>query len=358
MIRKIIKRLSTAARFLRCHLHNTANKTYYPQLKQKPWLSIAFENFIWMAKNIEINHFYYLYGFDVKEKKDQLKFLPLRHFRKLRDRANMKGQAGVKYICLLRDKFLFSTYLKSLGAPTPEIIALCDNKTITWMSNKKTEDIESLLQCKNLDAFIKGIAGQCANDVHMLQIKNNDMFLDGEKTTIDYLRSAIKDKSIIQQRVYQHEKLARLHPHSVNTIRLITIRGRDGDIKAYPAIIRMAVDGKFVDNSTVGGLVGSVNIETAKLGKYAFFRPGFGGKVTRHPNTSVVFEDFEIPYFADAVNWAKKLHPYFNTIHSIGWDIAITEDGPTFIEANDNWEIPTFQALNGGLKDWFLKTLP
>ena len=31
-------------------------------------------------------------------------------------------------------------------------------------------------------------------------------------------------------------------------------------------------------------------------------------------------------------------HSMLKDIHSIGWDIAIGENGPIFIEGNDNWE--------------------
>ena len=38
-------------------------------------------------------------------------------------------------------------------------------------------------------------------------------------------------------------------------------------------------------------------------------------------------------------------------MHSIGWDIAITEHGYIFIEANGLWEISLVQAVHGGLKE-------
>ncbi len=37
-------------------------------------------------------------------------------------------------------------------------------------------------------------------------------------------------------------------------------------------------------------------------------------------------------------------------MQSVGWDIAIGENGPVFIEGNDNWEINGPQICNGGLK--------
>ena len=39
-----------------------------------------------------------------------------------------------------------------------------------------------------------------------------------------------------------------------------------------------------------------------------------------------------------------------DSIYSVGWDIAITENGPLFIEGNDNWELQAIQRTHGGLK--------
>ena len=72
--------------------------------------------------------------------------------------------------------------------------------------------------------------------------------------------------------------------------------------------------------------------------------------MTQHPDNGLVFEGFEIPFFKEAVEMAKDLHSKLYRIHSIGWDIAITPDGPVFIEGNSLWEISLIQTANGGLK--------
>ena len=44
----------------------------------------------------------------------------------------------------------------------------------------------------------------------------------------------------------------------------------------------------------------------------------------------------------------------FYGVRSIGWDIAITDSGPCFVEGNDNWEISLNQAADRGLrKAWY-----
>lgn len=60
-----------------------------------------------------------------------------------------------------------------------------------------------------------------------------------------------------------------------------------------------------------------------------------------------------MPYWKESLELANCFHEKLSDIHSIGWDIAITKDGPVFIEGNDNWEISLMQACNGGLKREF-----
>lgn len=77
-------------------------------------------------------------------------------------------------------------------------------------------------------------------------------------------------------------------------------------------------------------------------------------RIKQHPDTHIVFSEFTIPYYKEAVDICLKAHKFFYNIRSIGWDIAITEDGTVFLEGNDNWEMQTFQAIYGGQKKkWY-----
>lgn len=138
---------------------------------------------------------------------------------------------------------------------------------------------------------------------------------------------------------------------SLNTIRLQTVITEDQGIMAFGATCRLGREGSFVDNWAKGGLIVGIDMNTGKLRKTAFIKPSYGTTVTKHPDNGLVFEGFEIPYFREAVEMAKDLHSNLYRIHSIGWDIAITPDGPMFIEGNSLWEISLIQTANGGLKN-------
>ena len=89
--------------------------------------------------------------------------------------------------------------------------------------------------------------------------------------------------------------------------------------------------------------------EDGRLMKYGYFKPQYGTKTTEHPDSHIVFENYQIPFYKEAVEMALQIHAHLYRCHSIGWDIAITENGPVFIEANDRWESRLLQTLHGGL---------
>lgn len=84
-----------------------------------------------------------------------------------------------------------------------------------------------------------------------------------------------------------------------------------------------------------------------------FLKPQFGTSINEHPDSYVKFEYFEIPYYIEAQEMAVRLHSSLYRSHSIGWDIAITESAPVFIEGSRLWEISLLQALMGGVKNDF-----
>ena len=80
------------------------------------------------------------------------------------------------------------------------------------------------------------------------------------------------------------------------------------------------------------------------------YKPCHGLKAEKHPDTNIQFSDFLVPQFEEAKQLCIKAHKVFNSIHSIGWDVAVTENGPCLIEGNDNWEISMMQACDKPLK--------
>ena len=125
---------------------------------------------------------------------------------------------------------------------------------------------------------------------------------------------------------------------------------KNNKVVPLSAVLRVGANGNTVDNWAAGGLAVGIEMETGRLKEYGFYKHGKGTKTVCHPDTGTEFNGFKIPFYTEAVEKAVSLHTHLVPIVVIGWDIAITPDGPLFIEGNDNMEISINQEVNGGLK--------
>ena len=157
-----------------------------------------------------------------------------------------------------------------------------------------------------------------------------------------------KTDIIVQEELIQHEDIARLHASSLNTLRIYSVLGKDGNATIYSAVVRMGAGNAKLDNYSAGGLTCGIQPD-GRLRKYGYNKKF--EKMECHPTSKVVFENYVIPNYQGAVELIKKAHPMVPHFRSIAWDIAIRQDGvPVLIEANlCRGGIDSLQLNNGPL---------
>jgi len=329
------------------------SQTCYPNEERKSRIKIYLDNIFWALRHAEVNEYYFAYGLDRKHGVDCRQYLGLQEGSDLLLLPNLRSWTGSRrtdYRCLCKDKFVFGAYVTSMGFPTPKILALYHDQQLVWLDQKGSKDLESLLEEEYLDVFCKDAVGDRGRGVFSLKMKTGRVYINEQVSDIAELRKMLPEPAIIQARLTQHAKMARLHPPSVNTLRIITIM-RDGHVAPLGAIVRMGTKGSVVDNTSAGGLAVGLDLATGRMCKQAFYAPGRGGSATEHPETGVRFEGFEVPLFKDAVDMSLGLHRFFYGLFSLAWDIAITLDGPVFIEGNHLWDFRGLQSKLGGLRN-------
>jgi hypothetical protein len=332
---------------------------YYSEKKSKSKIGILLDNLYWLFRFQEHNDCYYTYGFDTKPLKEQRRYIGHIECRDVRDRANRRwarGKDTTSYCGLVADKFVFGMYLSSLGFPTPRVLGLCQRGFIYWNERRKKLPISSLLTSADMDVFCKEVLEGMGVGIFTVRVVSGSLYIDGKESVLEEFEKRMQGSYILQERVEQHSRMNSLCPSCVNTIRLVTVF-RNGQPEPLAGVVRVGVKGSRVDNWSAGGLVGPIDLHTGRLGKYFFFRPGIGGRAEYHPDTGVAFDGFEVPFIEEAVRMSCDVHSFYYGIHSIGWDIAITPEGPTFLEANDEWGIKTLQVVHGGLMAEFLGSL-
>lgn len=155
---------------------------------------------------------------------------------------------------------------------------------------------------------------------------------------------------IVQELFHQHPSLKLLHEASVNTIRVVSLVW-NGQVLILSSVVRMGMNNKQVDNLSAGGMYCGIN-DQGRLAKNAFanYKGAMDSVYTQHPNSGVVFENYEIPNFDKVIDAIKSVALRYCRIGKmIAWDFSIDERGnPVMIETNmcgvDN---SYFQMANG-----------
>ncbi|MGK0430756.1 MAG: hypothetical protein ACJARX_002435, partial [Psychroserpens sp.] len=74
-----------------------------------------------------------------------------------------------------------------------------------------------------------------------------------------------------------------------------------------------------------------------------------GGVYYKHPDTGIVFDNFQIPYYNEVIDIVTKASSLFK-FPFLGWDVAITPNGPVIIEANHDFHLKLSDRMERGLK--------
>ena len=331
---------------LRTSLKNyCSGKTYFSEYKKKCCLKNFFSIFVDAISGNNWIDFYKLYGFDRKTGVSKKDYVGEKVFWKTSDKLNglIKGdhtscQCGSQ-LYLLRNKLDFYRYMTLFGLPVPRLYFVIVNGQFYDLNmNKMTQNQLQTFK----DFFLKDIDGQCASFVKR--------FRDCSELH-EYKRTLENGVFIAQERVIQKDELNFINPHSINTLRIVTVYN-NGNPCVFSSVLRVGTKASGdVDNWAAGGLSIGIN-ESGSLRKFGFYKHSskqIQGKTDRHPDTGLVFDGYKISDFKIACEKAIEAHKLFYGVHSIGWDIALTDAGPVFIEGNDNWEISLLQASNGGL---------
>lgn len=345
--------------------------TYFPDKKRKSRKRIILDQVANIMLHEDIERYYYLYGNDIKGSR-RSEYTPYMEFMRRRNRLNFRSEHNSS--CILRNKLFFGSIAKTLGIPTPQnvILTFCNTASDAdfkcppegvRLSDGEKESLVSLLSQLEGSYFCKPLDGECGSGVVKLvadKRESGSVNMDGVIMTVEAAAELLSDSSyLIQNQITQHPAINKIYPLSINTVRLVTVRDvNTGRIEVFPSVLRIGNLGNNVDNFSMGGIVVNIDLDTGQLESTGFMKSEYGTLSSSHPSSGVIFSECCVPFIKEAVAMAKKFH-FFLDLHSIGWDIAITPDGPCFIEGNDNWEIDAQQnalhPLDKYYKQYFFK---
>lgn len=211
-----------------------------------------------------------------------------------------------------------------------------------WMDLNKPKGIV----CKsNLGQVGMGI------EVFDVEIKNNNFVVNGRglKELYNYL---LENKlNLVEERIKQHDELAKIYPNSLNTVRVITFLKDSGEVEILGSILRMGFD-KAVDNFDAGGISVVVD-EDGVIRRKAIIKNPIVNKVyEKHPFTNIKIAGVKIPYWNEVIELVKNAAQVIKEVRTVGWDVVITNEGVSLLEGNHNWDKTHWQLCYGkGMKN-------
>lgn len=253
------------------------------------------------------------------------------------------------YGMLVNDKYIFHCYCRSHRLPTPFLYGvLCDGRLFPGCS-----DHTGSFDRRRCDAslVVKPARGTQGAGIHFLPADELAPLSETNEGTasVALAEALTRGEFVVEAFIRQHPEMQRMNPHSVSTIRVITLLTRHQEVVPLAGILRTSASKRGTDNFSTGGIVIGIDLTTGKLNRTGFVKPGYGTTLTEHPLTHVRFQDFHIPHWPEVLQLLDRAQKSFRQLLCIGWDIAVSESGPLLIEGNIEWGTAGIQAATGGL---------
>jgi len=218
-----------------------------------------------------------------------------------------------------------------------------------WLEIKNDNLEEFEIFCKKHQTFIvKPISASCGKGVELIKSPKKNIKSLHEKL--------LNSGQILAEEVaIQCDEINDLHPYSINTIRVVTLKG-----KVVTALLRVGNHKNIVDNFNNGGMVSPINIKTGIIEYPAIDK--HDNLYMKHPISKISLVGFKIPSWKRVVELCEKAAEVVPEIGYIGWDVCVGNKKVTFIEGNefpghDLYQLPPHRTNGIGVYPMFKKTL-
>jgi hypothetical protein len=245
----------------------------------------------------------------------------------------------------LNDKGEFAAHCAAYEIPTVAPIAAAEGGTIRWIGQEDGP-------LPSRDLFAKPINARGGKGAERWDFAGGGRFRNMDGNIVDgaALLERIRSESgsverLIQPRVVNHPQIADLSNGALCTARVMTCLNEQGEGEVVASVFRMAIGRNVtVDNIHAGGIAAEVGLEDGVLGPASNLGEDAQlGWLDRHPDTGAAITGRALPLWAETRELAVRAHGAFTDRTVIGWDIAITAEGPILIEGNGGPDVDLLQ---------------
>lgn len=266
-----------------------------------------------------------------------------------------QAENNLDYNALTKDKFVTYSILSSAAMPCVPVTSIISQGMVYAYPCLEPDMLGSLWERSGV-IYIKNPALEFNAGVYRVETDQADHSsmceVNGQSWAPAQLHSTFgKGFWIIQPEVKPHQAIRAINDTSLNTLRIVTINTGQS-IRLLPGYLSLATGKSHSDRWGDGGIYIGVNYEQSRLHQtgYGLDRKGKVITYAKHPDSGILFEGYSLPYITQAIEICLKAHKLFPYHYLIGWDLAICEDGPYILEANETPGMNAIQLIHGGLR--------
>ena len=274
----------------------------------------------------------------------------------------------IEYRYIFKDKLIFKRLCLHMGLPTADLLGVFDpdwGYEVDGQPLRTAEDLAAWIRrLEDPNVVFKPTAGAEGQMIRAFCDKTESpepalLDLEGARHTADELYEYFTDYDrleeacsgapeisptfLIEERLRPHPDLARLSPETLCTLRLVTLRDREMGVapQIVAAAYKLQTERSGADNIARGAMAISVDCESGRLGT-GWIKPHAGEVPTlkryeEAPGTGVRFTGLMVPAWEEARDLALRAAAAFPCVRAVGWDVAVTPDGPRLLEGNWAW---------------------
>jgi hypothetical protein len=233
----------------------------------------------------------------------------------------------------LGHKLTYADHCDRYGLPSPDILVVGDSGGLIWRAPNRA--------ALHRDLFLKPEISRGARGALWLRYLGDERYLagDGREMSLDGFLDLVAEHSKTQAQMVQvalrnHESLADLAEDSLIVFRIFTCMDRFGQPVATHAMLRTIA--KLEPNwHREDEYAVPVNLVTGELGLMCGDKQfGPDDWFETHPVTGAQVKGRIVQHWDAIRDLAVAGHRIFADRMMLGWDVALTPDGPVLVEAN------------------------
>ena len=296
-------------------------------------------------------YFYYRLWDGHREKADKRRFVG-----KIAQHPIHVAAGAREWFAASADKILFQSIMDGVAMPTPELIAI--TQAGRFLPNAPTIADPAALAAKLRDPslyplFAKQVAGK-----YSLSVLSADSFdpetdevllLDGTRRKVGDVATPLVGGGgyLIQRRLAAAVDLAARFGPRLWSARLLVLVTPDGPV-IHRSVAKIATGTNPADNFwRPGNRLGAIDLVTGRIMRVV---NGTGMDMVvdaPHPDTGATIVGTVIPDWEKLKDMVRTASQVFAGIRTQSWDVALSANGPVFLELNYGGDLNLHQLAHG-----------